>query len=144
MRSGKHSGQGTLLFDFDHGLNNAVARLREALGDSADTPRFIETLPRKGYRFIAPAHLLESRPDQGATTAGLPQDLKNRPSISAQRRRILVIGGVAVLAITALVAVVVFHRTARPQSTRPNNRSSSLPEHKYHEGVRLPSIWTRR
>lgn len=39
--------------DFDHGLNNAVNRLREALGDSADAPRFIETLPRKGYRFIS-------------------------------------------------------------------------------------------
>jgi len=37
---------------FDHGLNNAINRLREALGDSAETPRFIETLPRKGYRFI--------------------------------------------------------------------------------------------
>src|SRR5262250_1659826 len=39
--------------DFDHGLNNAINRLREALNDSADTPRFIETLPRRGYRFIA-------------------------------------------------------------------------------------------
>jgi TolB-like protein/DNA-binding winged helix-turn-helix (wHTH) protein/Flp pilus assembly protein TadD len=39
---------------FDHGVNNAINRLREALGDSADTPRFVETLPRKGYRFIAP------------------------------------------------------------------------------------------
>src|SRR5512133_1484889 len=38
--------------DYDHGLNNAINRLREALGDSAETPRFIETLPRKGYRFI--------------------------------------------------------------------------------------------
>ena len=38
--------------DFEHGLNNAVKRLREALGDLADKPRFIETLPRKGYRFI--------------------------------------------------------------------------------------------
>jgi len=40
--------------DFDHGLHSAVNRLREALGDSADNPRFIETLPRRGYRFIAP------------------------------------------------------------------------------------------
>src|SRR5215472_6365749 len=39
--------------DFDHGLNNAINRLREALNDSADTPKFIETLPRRGYRFIA-------------------------------------------------------------------------------------------
>ncbi|MGA2346036.1 MAG: winged helix-turn-helix domain-containing protein, partial [Candidatus Sulfotelmatobacter sp.] len=38
--------------DFDHGLHNAIARLREALGDSAGTPRYIETLPRRGYRFI--------------------------------------------------------------------------------------------
>src|SRR2546430_2314132 len=40
--------------DFDHGLNAAVKRLRDALGDSADTPVFIETLARRGYRFIAP------------------------------------------------------------------------------------------
>jgi DNA-binding winged helix-turn-helix (wHTH) protein/Tol biopolymer transport system component len=40
--------------DFDHGLNTAIKRLRDALGDSADTPRFIETLPRRGYRWIAP------------------------------------------------------------------------------------------
>src|SRR5215475_4379733 len=39
--------------DFDHGLNNAVNRLRDALGDSAESPRFIETLPRRGYRFVA-------------------------------------------------------------------------------------------
>ena len=39
--------------DFDHSLHNAVARLREVLGDSAEAPRYIETLPRRGYRFIA-------------------------------------------------------------------------------------------
>ena len=40
--------------DFEHGVNAAVKRLRETLGDSAETPQFIETLPRRGYRFIAP------------------------------------------------------------------------------------------
>lgn len=40
--------------DFDHGLNSAVARLREALRDSAEKPRFIETISKRGYRFIAP------------------------------------------------------------------------------------------
>ena len=39
--------------DFEHGLNAAVKRLRAALGDTADNPRFVETLPRRGYRFIA-------------------------------------------------------------------------------------------
>ena len=38
--------------DFDHGINNAIKRLREALGDTADTPRYVETIPRRGYRFI--------------------------------------------------------------------------------------------
>src|SRR5712691_9859750 len=40
--------------DFDNSLNTAVNKLRDALGDSADSPRFVETLPRRGYRFIAP------------------------------------------------------------------------------------------
>src|ERR1700693_3136011 len=40
--------------NFEHGLNAAVKRLRQALNDSADNPRFVETLPRRGYRFVAP------------------------------------------------------------------------------------------
>jgi len=40
--------------DFERGLNFCIAQIRSALGDSADSPRFIETLPRRGYRFIAP------------------------------------------------------------------------------------------
>jgi len=40
--------------DFEHGLNAAINKLREAVGESADNPRFVETLPRRGYRFIAP------------------------------------------------------------------------------------------
>jgi DNA-binding winged helix-turn-helix (wHTH) protein len=52
--------------DFDHGVNTAINRLREALGDSADNPHFIETLPRRGYRFIAP---IESIPPVSAVTA---------------------------------------------------------------------------
>ena len=43
--------------DFEHGLNAAIKRLRDALGDAADSPRFIETLPRRGYRFIAPVQI---------------------------------------------------------------------------------------
>jgi DNA-binding winged helix-turn-helix (wHTH) protein len=44
--------------DFDHGLNNCINRLRDVLGDSAANPRFIETLPKQGYRFIAPIRIL--------------------------------------------------------------------------------------
>ena len=46
-------GQVTFV-DFDHGLNSAVNKIREALGDSASQPRYVETVPGKGYRFIAP------------------------------------------------------------------------------------------
>ena len=46
--------QADTFVDFDHGLNSAINRLRDALGDSAENPRFIETLPKRGYRFIAP------------------------------------------------------------------------------------------
>jgi len=45
--------------DFDQSLNKAIARLREVLGDSAENPKFVETLPRKGYRFIAPVEFNE-------------------------------------------------------------------------------------
>jgi len=45
--------------DFDHGLNNAIARIREVLDDSSATPRYVETIPRRGYRFIADIRLLE-------------------------------------------------------------------------------------
>jgi TolB-like protein/DNA-binding winged helix-turn-helix (wHTH) protein/Tfp pilus assembly protein PilF len=47
--------------DFNHGLNNAINRLREALNDSAEEPRFIETLPRRGYRFVAKVQGDENR-----------------------------------------------------------------------------------
>jgi DNA-binding winged helix-turn-helix (wHTH) protein len=47
--------------DFDHSLHNAIARLREVLGDSAEMPRYIETLPRRGYRFIAPVEGIASQ-----------------------------------------------------------------------------------
>ncbi len=42
--------------DFDHSLNTAINKVREALGDSASSPRYVETLARRGYRFIAPLH----------------------------------------------------------------------------------------
>ena len=67
-------GDGTFV-DFERGLNFCIAQIRSALGDSADSPRFVETLPKRGYRFIAPvagllqdhAELVERlRPERGA------------------------------------------------------------------------------
>jgi Tol biopolymer transport system component/DNA-binding winged helix-turn-helix (wHTH) protein len=61
--------------DFEHGLNAAVKRVRDALGDSADAPRFIETLPRRGYRFITSVSRDDGRPpshQQQTASALLP------------------------------------------------------------------------
>jgi len=60
--------------DFDHGLNASMNRLRELLGDSAENPRFIETIPRKGYRFIAPVAVTaeSAAPVAAAPAAPLP------------------------------------------------------------------------
>jgi len=67
--------------DFDQSLNRAVNRLREALGDSAENPRFVETLPRRGYRFIAPVAKDGSKGD-----AQSPQ-VYQWPSLSEARSR---------------------------------------------------------
>jgi cholera toxin transcriptional activator len=66
--------EGTFV-DYEHGVNSAVNRIREALGDTAGSPRFIETLARRGYRFLAPVELIlaERNVDRIASVdAGLP------------------------------------------------------------------------
>src|SRR5215470_7405751 len=61
---------GTIV-EFEHGINSVINRLRQALGDSPDEPRFIETLPRRGYRFLVPVEKFASA-IQGASIAVLP------------------------------------------------------------------------
>ena len=53
--------------DFDHSLGIAVNKLRDALGDSAENPRFVETVAKHGYRFIAPVTVFEEQPTSGST-----------------------------------------------------------------------------
>jgi cholera toxin transcriptional activator len=60
---------GDTFVDFDHSLNTAINKVREALGDSASNPRFVETLARRGYRFLAPVELAEAT-HQPQTTNG--------------------------------------------------------------------------
>ena len=71
--------------DFDDALNHAVKYLRDALGDKAGKPRFVETVPRRGYRFVAPVQLIEARPlvpavvspnEQPALALPLPQTVQ--------------------------------------------------------------------
>jgi eukaryotic-like serine/threonine-protein kinase len=69
--------------DFDHAVNVAVAKLRTALGDSADAPRFVETLPRRGYRFIFPVTL----PTQVLVGAASAAEGRVKPAKKSSRLR---------------------------------------------------------
>jgi cholera toxin transcriptional activator len=77
--------------DFDHSLNTAVNKLREALGDSASSPRFVETVARRGYRFIAPLRAngtatAQSTPDDTPTPFGAPTTLHPELEVPVPRR----------------------------------------------------------
>src|SRR5262245_29041308 len=66
----RHIWQDDTFVDFEHGLNSIVTRLREALGDTADNPIFIQTLPRRGYRFLVePSALPIAEPTERIATA---------------------------------------------------------------------------
>ena len=64
--------------DVDHNLNTAINKIREVLGDSAESPRFVETLPRRGYRFVAPVEGAKAAPAAGPAPSGADRDLRRR------------------------------------------------------------------
>jgi Tol biopolymer transport system component/DNA-binding winged helix-turn-helix (wHTH) protein len=107
--------------DFEHGLNAAVRRLREALGDAADEPRFIETIPRKGYRLVAridPPPIAAgptADPTMPATTPLAGPTPGPRPAPA--RRLWLIAGSLALL--LALAAGVRLRQARRPHPERP-------------------------
>jgi TolB-like protein/DNA-binding winged helix-turn-helix (wHTH) protein len=69
--------------DFDQGLNRAIKKLREALGDSAEHPRYIETLPKRGYRLIAPLEDLSRQTPSRARPGGVRLLSRRRARLSA-------------------------------------------------------------
>jgi TolB-like protein/DNA-binding winged helix-turn-helix (wHTH) protein/Tfp pilus assembly protein PilF len=75
--------------DFDHSLHNAIARLREVLGDSAERPRYIETLPRRGYRFIAPVDAGDLPAPSGAADSAPPADLAGHARLTKSNALLL-------------------------------------------------------
>ncbi len=113
--------------DFDHSLHNAIARLRDALGDSAGTPRYIETLPRRGYRFIgtvervgieerAPSAPVEPSPSWGAPVV----------PVRGSRRAILT-AALVTMFFLAIAAVLVFiPALSRRAAATPSVRSIAV------------------
>jgi DNA-binding winged helix-turn-helix (wHTH) protein/Tfp pilus assembly protein PilF len=99
--------------DFNVGLNSAVRKLREALDDSAENPRFVETLPRRGYRFIASVNRAVPDPIAEPTPGGSERE---RP----RSRRSWAAGGLVVAAAIATLAIsaAINMRPAPPRESR--------------------------
>ena len=102
--------------DFDHGVNAAINRLREALGDSAENPRFVETIPRRGYRFVAPVESPTAVPGPRVIPTPGPNPESHprateAPSRSDGRRRLAWVAVVVVLAL--LLATLSLSRVRR-------------------------------
>ena len=92
--------------DFDNSLNTAINKLREALGDSTDSPRFIETLPRRGYRFIAPV----STNDQKESAA-------SGPALAPPTRHLKIVLPVAIVLLMAVTGWLLWRSRHRPVLT---------------------------
>jgi TolB-like protein/DNA-binding winged helix-turn-helix (wHTH) protein/tetratricopeptide (TPR) repeat protein len=108
--------------DFDVGMNSAIRKLREALDDSAENPRFIETLPRRGYRFVASV--------QSAATAPMPEAIAATNATASVRFRLAWITGAAGLAVTVVTMAFVYGRGSsegpRPGITAEQIRSIAV------------------
>jgi TolB-like protein/DNA-binding winged helix-turn-helix (wHTH) protein/Flp pilus assembly protein TadD len=73
--------------DFDHGLNKVINKIREALGDSAESPRFVQTVARRGYRFLAEVRVSDAAPVRRRDLATQPQpasEARDRPDLASK------------------------------------------------------------
>jgi TolB-like protein/DNA-binding winged helix-turn-helix (wHTH) protein/Tfp pilus assembly protein PilF len=105
--------------DFDSGLNSAIKKLREALGDSRESSRFIETLPRRGYRFIAPVEEAESAAPGPSTSYEPPVQALAGWRLSRYRLPVMVGAGVLALLFIFVGTYGVRWREVLGAETRP-------------------------
>jgi len=107
-----HLWPATTFVDFDNNLNAAVRKLRQSLGDSAESPRFVETLPRRGYRFIAPVEAVRMP----------PQPLPSTVSPRARRKIALAFLVAASVAAAAVVGWQFAGARAWSEASAPDNQ----------------------
>ncbi len=115
--------------DFDHSLHNAIARIREVLGDSAENPRYIETLPRRGYRYIGPVEDA-SRPAPAGSAGDAGKGLSVAAAGKRESRLAVVARAVILCAALALgfVAWIGWRSVrAKPASAAPIHSLAVLP-----------------
>ena len=115
--------------DFEHGLNSAVARLRETLNDSAEKPRFVETLPRRGYRFIAAVETPRTEPPVA--------ELANAPGWKIRARWLSAAVGVAA---TGLLFILIAWRLNRNPLHLPSPSIEAVPLVTLHGFQARPAV----
>jgi len=94
---------GDTFVDFDRSLGTAVNKIREVLNDSAVEPRFVETLPRRGYRFIAPVTPVAQPPQEVSTSPSPEQETHGEDLRKPSSRWVIWVGASAVLLVSAVV-----------------------------------------
>jgi len=113
--------------DFERGLNKAVNKLREALGDSAEQPKYIETLPRKGYRFIGKVEL-DTRPVSKPTNI-IPMPVRLAAHSRTGRRYVVFAGAAIALTVGVLLGVRIAggYRDSKPGTSLQIRSLAVLP-----------------
>jgi TolB-like protein/DNA-binding winged helix-turn-helix (wHTH) protein/Tfp pilus assembly protein PilF len=113
---------------FDEGLNTAIRKLRVAFGDSANNPRFIETLPRRGYRFVAPAHeAIPARP-QPSESVGVGEGVEvPRPASRNRKGLAVALAAASLLVIVAFVTYLRRHHSPQNSTVQKRVMLAVLP-----------------
>lgn len=109
--------EGTFV-DFEHGVNTAVKKLRQALGDSIDNPRFIETLPKVGYRFLLPVQWV-TEVEEKRQPKEAPREASDAESMSG-KRPLLTKTAMAVAAAICVAAVYVLYHSLPTKKPEPS------------------------
>ena len=106
--------------DFEHGLNFAIKKIRDTLGDNPESPRYIETLPRRGYRFIASVDGLAASSSQQTSLPTVEPPEQKELGVVATRKssrfRWAMVGSAAIAGIGALAAGLSYHYLPRPKA----------------------------
>jgi DNA-binding winged helix-turn-helix (wHTH) protein/TolB-like protein len=113
--------------DFEHGLNTAVKKARQALGDSAETPEFIETLARRGYRFIGRIDG-DASASAGGVAADAPSNPPSTPAVTREvSRRTLWRTAAAILLVAGAVAVWIAQRPTDAETAPAGAQLAVMP-----------------
>jgi DNA-binding winged helix-turn-helix (wHTH) protein len=115
--------------DVDHNLNTAIKKIREALGDSAEHPRFVETLPRRGYRFVGRV--------EGNRVAAIPTEVSSNTRRWALRPFVLV-GACVACVLMAAAGLFLYKRT----HVSVSHKQRSLTRLTFDDGLQIGATWS--